>query len=292
MSIEFTDLLDDYQIPYYAGKGASAKSRDGWINLKCPFCDRDPYLGYCEEYRYFSCWNCGRHPAWEVISLLTGLTDRECFAIVGKLPRNDFRIVRKAGKYKQPDGVDSLTSAHRKYLESRGFDPDQIITTWEVKGISGYGLPHLRWRLFIPIHLHGELVSWTTRTIQKDREPRYLSARDEESSVRIDDLIYGMDHVRNVVILVEGPLDVWAIGPGAVCTLGLHISEARLEQLSRVPIKYVCFDAEKEAQKKARKLCNDLSVYDGSVTNILLDSAKDPAGTDQTEINKLRKLLW
>lgn len=292
--MDLADLLDRYNISYYAGKGSSSKSRDGWINLRCPYCGRDPYLGFCIAYRYFSCWNCGRHRTESTVARLLGIQWREACDLVDKLPREDFPDYFKEhnGYYIPPCGVEeTIKEAHLRYIYSRGLDVAEVVKIWGVRGIGVYSDPHLKWRLFIPIHLRGECVSWTTRTITSHKEPRYISARDDQSKVPINDLVYGIDHIRNSCVLVEGPIDVWAIGPGAVACLGLYVSPARREQIARIPVKYICFDNEPDAQRRARKLCDDLSVHDGTITNIVLSTGKDPASADREEIKEIRELL-
>src|ERR1019366_8053371 len=103
-----------------------------------------------------------------------------------------------------------------------GYDPEQLVKVW---GIQGIGLAtKLMWRLFIPVHLNGEIVSWTTRGIT-DAEPRYLSAPAECEAIPKAELLYGYDFTRHAIAVNEGHLDVWAIGPGAVGTGGVAYSQ-------------------------------------------------------------------
>lgn len=286
--MDFAELLTQYRIPFHA---SGSKTRQGWINLQCPWCDKDPYLGYNISGRYVSCWNCGRHGLTATIKLLTGLSQNECVDLIGELP-HDFvggEKLRAKGQLVLPTGLGPLGTLHRDYLRERGLSSRSLIKLWEIAGIGQFG-GLLRWRIFIPIYFNNQLVSWTTRAIG-DRRPRYWSARDSESLVPIENLLYGIDYVRNTVIVCEGPVDVWALGPGAVAVLGLRTSPSQLEQLSRVPKRVICFDAEPNAQHRARRLLNDLSVFDGETVNVVLESGKDAAEASEEEVRMLRSLL-
>lgn len=285
--MELTDVLDEYHVPYHT---SGSKTRPGWLNLRCTRCGKDPYLGYNLAGHYFSCWNCGYVPVWEAIGELTQLPGKHIMRIVQEL-KPGYCIVKQEhkGKLKIPTGINGLSEYHRIYLKSRKLLPSRIVNQWEINGIGQLG-GQLRWRIYIPIHLHGEVVSWTTRAIGR-REPRYWSAKDEESNVPIDRLLYGVDHARTTAILCEGPVDVWAIGPGAVAVLGLQTTPARLEQLSRFSRRVICFDREPKAQERARQLQRNLSVFDGETINVVLESGKDPADADKSEIESLREFL-
>jgi hypothetical protein len=102
-------------------------------------------------------------------------------------------------------------------------------------------------------------------------------------------LLYGWDYVRQGVIVVEGPTDVWRVGPGAVGTLGLSVSATQIALLSKVPTRVICFDTEPQAQRRASALADALSVMPGTTYKVELDSA-DPGKATRKEIRRLRKL--
>jgi DNA primase len=173
------------------------------------------------------------------------------------------------------------------YLTQRGLNADNMKTLWGVQGI-GHA-PRLRWRLFIPIHHHGEIVSWTTRAINPRERQRYISAGASEEAIPHKTLLYGADYARHAIIIHEGPIDVWATGPGAVATCGTAYTEAQLKTMSHYPIRVVCFDADADAQARARVLANALSVYPGSTHNVRLETGKDTAEADWGEVQELRE---
>jgi DNA primase len=179
-----------------------------------------------------------------------------------------------------------MLPVHRKYLSNqRRLDPDEIAQLW---GVQGIGLAaEYAWRLWIPVYHFGEVVSWTTRAIGTGM--RYLHAPPEQESVPIKSVLYGSDLVRHAVIICEGPIDAWTIGPGAVATCGLGYTREQLIKLSQFSVKVVCFDSEFQAQKRARRLARQLQVFPGETYVVELQTGKDPNEADRREIMELRK---
>lgn len=284
------DVLSTLGIPFREA-GEHHHVSPGWIGLECPQCSPNSgrfRLGVNLEYRYASCWQCGSVSLRYALQQATGrvLDWEEIDRLLGGLPPPARRHKPK-GTFIEPAGIQSLfLPVHRTYLQNRGFDPDQI---WEFWGVRGIGLAcRLAWRLYIPIHHHGRTVSWTTRAILDDATQRYISARDSESEVPKRRLLYGADHVRHAAIVVEGPTDVWRIGPGAVATLGVAFSRAQVLILSRYPVRVVCFDNEPDAQKQAKKLCRLLHAFPGQTHLVELDAA-DPGSASKREVARLRR---
>jgi hypothetical protein len=103
------------------------------------------------------------------------------------------------------------------------------------------------------------------------------------------DLLYGSDYATDVAIVVEGPSDVWAIGPGAVGTFGTQVTPAQLYKISLYPVRALCFDNEPLAQQRARKLGQALSLLPGETHIIRLETGKDPSCANKQEIAELRE---
>jgi hypothetical protein len=207
---------------------------------------------------------------------LTYLSFHKCKNLLDGLETSQFKKEKPTGKLVIPKGVGELMPAHIKYLIQRGFNYKEIRHIWKIQGIGIAS--HLAWRIFIPIIHHEETVSWTTRSISKSKKvTRYISAPLEEESIPHKSLLYGEDFAHHSIIITEGPLDVWKIGPGAAAT-----------KIAQYPTRVICFDNTKQAQLRAYQLCNDLSVLPGKTYNILLD-AKDAGSATEKEIEKLRK---
>lgn len=290
------ELLTEYGVRYLDG-GGHHHCRPGWLQMDCPFCSKGAgryRMGYSLDRGNFCCWVCGPHPAIETLVELTGQSASKCYTLRGGI---DFRklkeVPRPIGKLEVPEGVGPLARQHKAYLRRREFDPEAVERLWKVQG-TGIS-DRLAWRLFIPIHYRGEVVSWTTRSLSDTHSVRYVSARPDQEKLPHRDLLYGEDWCGHAVIVHEGPLDVWATGPGAVCTFGLTYSKTQVLRLSRYPIRVVCFDSEPVAQRRARQLVRDLGPFAGETYCVTL-SSKDPAESlrnraSSKELTRLRAFL-
>ena len=286
--MKFKDILSEYNIPI--GPMGHYHCREGWINIDCPFCSRDTqgwYMGYSIEGNFVNCWRCGAHRLIDTVIELTELSYREVKKILDDLEPEHYDKKIPLGKLVLPSGIKKLHSAHKKYLHNRGFKWREIERVWKIFGIGIAA--RLQWRIFIPIHYHGEIVSWTTRSISDNpNTARYISARIDEEKIPHKQLLYGEDFARHAIIVVEGVFDVWRVGQGAVCTFTSGYSQEQVERIVKYPTRAICFDSEPEAQKRARKLVNDLSVFPGDTYNVVLDR-KDAAEESSENINRLRK---
>ena len=181
-----------------------------------------------------------------------------------------------------------LSRPFRKYLEGRNFDPEHIQELWKIQtlGIT----THLKWRIWIPIYHHAQLVSWTTRAIGLEaRGPRYITAPPKHETIHHKELLYGEDFCRHAIIVCEGPLDAWRIGPGAVATFGTSVTPAQILKISKYPMRAICFDAEPEARKRARALRDQLLSFPGVTLRVELESGLDAADMNEKEVKTLRK---
>jgi hypothetical protein len=285
--MKFVDTLRELHIPYR--ESGHEHCRVGWIQLDCPRCAvKDHFrLGYNISSHYMNCWHCGRLNVVEVLAELSGRPAKEVARLFKDLDRPTIKRTVIRRNLKLPKGLKPLSERHSQYLQNRGYDPLKIVRLWGVLGIETVPL-RLAWRLFIPIHLEGDVVSWTTRSIAHDAHVRYLSASMEEESVPHKELLYGADYARASIVVVEGPLDVWSIGPGAVATCGVGYSQKQLLRMVDYPVRTVCFDNEPKAQQRARRLADALSMYPGVTYNVTLD-AKDPGSATPQEIRQLRR---
>lgn len=167
-------------------------------------------------------------------------------------------------------------------------DPDTLERMWGLKavGLSTRVNPH---SIVIPIYYRNRIVSWTTRKIGNGKGARYNSAKKKEEILHHKHLLYGEDYVRDTIIVTEGPFNVFRIGPGAVCTFGLSISQEQLHKIAKYPRRVFCLDATEQAQKVAQRLCEQLVPLEGETYNIELQDGKDPAETSDKEIWSIRK---
>ena len=280
------DLLETHQV-VHVGED-HRHGRAGWVQVDCPWCGKDSgkfHLGISLSNGAAACWRCGRKNTASVIALLTGMDSKLARKQVDSVALAA-APVRHTGKLVVPYGCEPMGQAHKAYLAARGLNAATVARVWGVRGI---GLStRLKWRLWIPIHHYGGIVSWTTRSIGPGGQ-RYLSAGVAEEALPHKHILYGGDYARNAITIHEGPLDVWAVGPGAVAVCGTAYTEAQLLAMTKFPVRAVCFDGERDAQLRARTLARLLSAYPGETHNVVLDSGKDPVEADRGEILELRR---
>lgn len=283
------DLLNAYQVPL-APIGHHHQG-NGWRSVDCPFCSPGwgKYrLGFHQESGRANCWLCGKTDAVAALALLCRVPIAVAVRLYRDLPRSRTLPFTpfSTGSLALPTAGD-LLPAHQQYLRGRGFDPDKIQQVWGIKGI-GLALK-LQWRILIPIHdPYGRVVSWTTRSIQEDADTRYISASPEEEAVHHKHLIYGHHLARHSIGVCEGPISAWGIGPGAGATLGVGYTPQQMAIIASFPLRAIIFDATPDAQKRAHKLCRDLSCAPGVTENVELESGEDTACCDPAEIQEIR----
>lgn len=289
--MNLTDVLTEAGV-FFCRAGEHHHVREGWVGVDCPWCPAP--RGYKGKYRLgielttgrANCWVCGRHSLPSVLVEAGKISYQAASALLTGVKLARFiPKPHQIGKLVKPKGIAPMAVPHKQYLEERGFDPEEIERLWNVQGI---GLAaNLQWRLFIPIHLDGKEISWTTRSISSTNPRRYVTAAPSQESLHFKDSLYGLDLVRTTILVVEGPTDVWNIGPGAAGTYGLLYTPAQVSIIAKFPWRVVCFDNAPDAQKRARALCDTLSLFPGRTTNICLD-AEDPGSASKKEIQRLR----
>ena len=288
----FEEILEEHNIP--TAPDSHRHARSGWIQIECPFCDERAdkfHMGYNKAGKYVNCWQCGPHRLEPTFQLLFGVGWNEAMKLAkGINKERDAIPFKKKGKLKMPSGciMNELEYPHEKYLKHRGFNPDVIKQLWGIGCTSSISSVPLS--IIIPIYHHNEIVSWTSRYIGKNKQiPRYRAAHATEESFPAKQLLYGAQYARYAAIIVEGPTDVWKVGPGAVATLGLSYTQDQFLAMLRYPTRVICFDNTREAQKVAENLKKDLSVFNGDTYNMVLDS-DDPGCATKEEIKTIRRV--
>lgn len=288
--MNFQQILDEHHI-YYRTEGQY--TRAGWIQLKCPFCTggSDPnklYCGYSLDSGAVSCWRCGKHRALDTLVALTGQSYKTLRDLYERPVGRIDPELKASGSLKWPKRIGPLLPCHIQYLRERKFNVATLEKLWYLRGV---GIStELAYRIVIPIDLYGQTVSWTTRAIVDDVASRYISAKPEQEAVSHKLLLYGEDYARNAIIVLEGPTDVWRVGPGAVASFGTMWTFQQVNRLLSYPIRYICFDNEPEAQKRAKKMQDALIGFDGKTEIVEID-APDPGSAKSKEIKRLRRLL-
>lgn len=287
------ELLGKLGIPWAGSE--HRHGRHGWVQVDCPWCGPGSgkmHLGININSGGVACWRCGRHRLYDTLVHYLGSRQRAS-DWYGKLTFN-FRVGDpvgdECGVLTIPKGAGPMLPVHRKYLwHERGISPAECERLWSMGGIGMAS--QLAWRLYFPVFLHRRQVSWTTRAIGKVGRSKYISAKDSESVLPIDSLLYGIDYCTTAALVHEGPMDVVSTGPGAVALFGLGYSESQLLQLSSIPRRGICLDNEPRAQDVAYRLADDLSVFPGETMVVKLETGKDMGEAEPAEVAEIRRVI-
>lgn len=270
-------------------------STPGWVNVDCPQCSPGAgkfRLGVARSGRAANCWVCGRMPVLKTLTRLSRHPEsrvRQAMAAfwAGGEVRDRWVRPPPAGRLVRPAGVGPMLPAHRRYLAGRGVDPDYAADRWGVLGVGP--AVAMQWRLYLPVVLNGEEVSWVTRSIADDPAKPYLAAPPAAEKYRHHDLLYGEDKCGAAIVVVEGPLDAVAGGDGVAATMGVGYSEAQVARIARYPSRAICFDAEPDARRRARRLAAELAPFPGETHVVELETGKDLVRASKREVRELRR---
>jgi hypothetical protein len=108
-----------------------------------------------------------------------------------------------------------------EYMSTRGLNLDDTDYYWSPS--LGY-----RDRLIIPFLYEKRIVGWTARTVQSDKQPKYMSEQQPG-------FVYGLDeqgHNKVFCIVCEGPMD--AIHIDGVALLGSEVKDQQAMLINRV----------------------------------------------------------
>jgi len=305
--IDIIRLYNDRGIPYQTEGHKHVSS--GWIGIPCLFCSGNPgyHLGYCIDQASkfagrFICWRCGGKSIIKVLSALLMIKEPEVYPLLKQYQIDgaaNYILSRKEKRgpgviCKLPDGSSELNQSHRRYLERRKFDPDQLIDKWGIKGTGPAG--DYKHRIIIPIYHKGVLVSYQGRDITGKSGMKYKACPQEKEGREHKHCLYGLDQVKgDSIVVVEGVMDVWRLGPGAVATFGVKFKQAQVRLLLAFKRIFILYDSEAQdpqAGEQARKLANSLT--DGKRQVEIIELAEgDPGEMDQKDANSLMgDLLW
>lgn len=298
--MKITEFLEDNGIEFWTtGKNVPK----GCINIQCVFCDDNSnHLWINRKSLKVSCWRCGNHRLVNLIMEITGQPFRSSKQIENSLTLG-------VGEYGVPPFQESTASSilstsvtlpreskkvfpekHIRYLENRGFKASEIIRKYKLRAVHTVG--KYKFRIIIPIILDRKIVSFTSRDITDQQEPKYRHASPSESAMSPKRLIYNSDTLTtgSDAILVEGPTDVWKLGNNTVSLLGLKYTEDQIIILMNKKIRnlFILFDNDKPGKKEARKIAKVLSPLVKRVEIITLETASDP-GSLKTEEAKIIK---
>lgn len=273
----------------------------GWLQTHCPFCGQgDGYhLGFSLTRGNFNCWRCGSLRSIDVIQALVGGTKDHARSLWSQYNDNlkkteapqKRKVISRPRKAKRPPQIGGVVSGsqHMAYLRKRGFTHIDV-ELWEM-GATRHLSGQWNWRVVYPIkNMQGQTVAWQGRAIHAKNERKYHMTPDDECLEDPHGLVYGIHLAIDYVIVVEGVTDVWKMGEGAVATLGQDWTDAQANKLRQFSKRYILFDPEKAAQKRAVRLAEWLSSFPGT-TEVITGLAGDPGSLSRKEARQLHRYL-
>ena len=268
-----------------------------WAQVDCPMpgCTSDGgrKAAFNLHKNFFTCWRCGRHSKLDMVRAFldcdahTAIMELEEHG--GGLPKEFQRSVKfRDIEVTLPLGTGPLCPAAIEYLEGRGYDVSELVDAWKLQSTIGVG--KLAHRVIVPIYFNSGLVSWTGRSYNTSCKERYRSCDQDKERVPHKSICYGWDYVGDTALVVEGPPDVWRMGPGVVGLFGKTMSPGQLDLLRSLRKVYIMLDPEPLAQIDARAIKAQLSLYT-DVENIELRSGTDPGDLTKEQVTSIRKEL-
>lgn len=301
------EWLEEEEIEYWTdGKNVS----QNWINIKCPFCeDSSNHCGINLDNLRVSCWICGKHSIANLILEITHCSFRASRRIARQLslgaedydnpPRSG--IVGNASPNTTPKNVNlprestlDFPKIHIEYLRSRGFTPPlKFIKKYKL--LATHTIGKYRFRIIIPVYMNHKIVSFTSRDVTDQQDPKYLNAPNRDSQISIKNNIYNYDNLKNGsdAILVEGPLDVWKLGDSAVSLIGVKYTDRQIILLKNKMIRnlFIMFDNDIAGVKASRVLARIMAPLVNRIEIIKLQGINDPGELTVDEASILKYQL-
>jgi len=291
--IDFEKFCYDHHID--TADGNDKHYKHGWINVECPFCYSDGtkhLLGHKVGTRSFNCWQCGWHRLKDVVSELSETHRDSVWRLLQEYDRGWIRNSQKEAKTVLsdrcvfPTGTGRLLKHHIRYLEKRGFS-EEMLDPWGLKSTGPIG-PY-KHRVIAPIRLDERLMSYQGRDVTGKANLKYKACEQTNEVIPHQQLIYGIDQVPGtIVVVVEGIVDAWKLGPGAVAVFGIDWTEQQARLLMDYEHVIILFDSEPEAQRRAKQLARRLYVPEILNPQIaVLEKFVDPGALTQSISNSI-----
>lgn len=304
-------LKDGFDIRSYLGdigakcyEAGDKNVSDGWVGIECPFCgDDSSHLGiHYETGNYFTCWICGE--SGDVITLISELESLSFLEAKTRLKQF------QGGTARPEKPIEAVTYDSILPKECEPILPGEeppLVRQWFANRNFALSLCqryHLAWvplgseyqlRLIVPVYLDRRLVSFQAVDLTGQARIPYLDCPEARAIIPNKHMLYGIDDVRDQVIIVEGVTDKWRVGRDAVAmfTKNWTIQQVELlkEKAKNKKIKIVLdMDAVRDFVRydsDGRDLGFKLCELFPHVIFVELEEAKDPDKLSSEEIDKL-----
>lgn len=306
-----TDLYQSYGIE--TAPEGHKHSRRGWVNIACPHCNGTGYhLGFNITANYFFCFKCGSHQIENTLIKLLKIPYNQAKDLTKsyKLGKRSFAVDEKNGvktlvkvggkPFKYPSEVAALQTPHKRYIEKRGFNVEEITELWGVMGTSPTSvlktgdqrIPY-GYRILIPIQWEDKVVTYQCRDFSGKQELKYMACPEVREIIHHKHILYGHPTLwkKRRAILAEGAIDVWRLGVNACATLGTGYTPQQMRLLCKLFDELVImFDPEPVAQQVAKKLGEELS-FRGVKTTLYTNIKTDPGDLSPESVKRILKEL-
>ena len=295
---DIISYFQDRGIKYW-GEGDNVG--EGWIGITCLFCqDHANHLGISLGDKNYVCWLCGAKGG--PLDLIKEIDD--CNGFEAKRVLDEYQLsplVPKPTTTPRQNTPKSQRSAlvtgdHGERI-TLGMVPKAVTRFFERRRFSithcnKYNLhycAHGRYKLRIiaPVSVDKIALSFQAIDTTGRAKIKYLDCPKEIAVVHNKDLLYGLDDVRDQIVLVEGILDKWRIGDNGVALMGKRMSVAQKSLLMKYTMGRkikVLLDA--DAQKEAFEIAGELLGVLPDVSVIPLDKG-DPADLDESSVRQI-----
>jgi uncharacterized Zn finger protein (UPF0148 family)/5S rRNA maturation endonuclease (ribonuclease M5) len=296
------EFLDKCEIPYAASGNNVGK---GFLGLPvCQNCgDIRNHAGVSVKTGAVSCFICNHktniyeYSKWYNEKYLK-LPNKELYQNYkdSKLLFKKKEIYNPNSILRFPDAMNShLEHIHKKYLLSRKFDPDFLSLRRDLRS---FGMLNKYWqyRLIIPIYMNNMIVSYLGRAVVPGVEPRYKNANTEDSIIPVKQCLYGIDEIGSHAVLVEGIMDAWRFGSGAVATMGIEVTNKQINTLIKQGISKltVLFDPDKPGKKASYAVAKKLALFPLDISVFLWnkEDVADVGASSEEKIDEIRKEIF
>lgn len=286
--VDYEAICNQLDIPFWT---SGKNNVEGCLTIHCPCCpedDPDPsrHGNLNPADGSYSCWRCkGSHPS-VVIARAGRISVQAASSLIRKYTTGVVDAKREEVKM-----ADSITlpgsykplEIHKQYLEKRGFDVDELQF---YHGIKFTGMMEkwegMNWqfRVIIPVFdRRNNLVSFQGRDVT-GKQDRYLFPPKEKQVRDCKTLLYGAELCgkNDSLLVVEGVMDAWKLGSGAVCTFGSSVTQEQVLEMSRWKKVFLAFDHEPAAIEHAREVAKQLSSLGTEAFLVNTDFGLDSAG--------------
>ena len=286
------DVLSYLQSRNIRYKTSGKNVSRGWAGIQCLFClDRSNHLGINLSSKAFSCHSCGEKGSiFKLIQEIDGVNFPEAAKILKEFSGGEYVPAEKHFQSKVifPEGTTKyFAPIHIDFLINRGYNPEEVIEKYDLYATGPMG--SYKHRIIIPIYMNQRIVSFVGRDVTGKQEVPYKNSSEDTSIKDPKHCLYNMDSVlQNKAIVVEGVLDAWRIGDGAVATFGKQYTHEQVRLLKGLKKVFVLYDS--DAGDLAEKLAYDVSSVVSDVVVLTLD-AGDPDDMSLDDIRHLRKIV-